>query len=446
MSREEKEFLINGTVLKCTEGDKETEFNVPEKNLKIQGFSAANEEDNVAGINILPFGKCKIRGEECRLDKELMGQKLQWQNILKVSICGKNSLLDDSFCLCPIGGIIEVVESKQIDFGAEYMKYTENIQEELATINELFGALEYSMSIVPFEVWKAGIDPVMTNSNYENVNNTYMRLHSDPTMTAEKWNNRYRKREDVSSTMKKNPNDLIPKFSLKELFSKGTSVEGIMELHSVGVDSQNKKMIPGIFGGDVKISALTAGYTEYTSDETYEIVSSLSEKGKAAYKLRTRANKGQDIYKAGVEVSGIVYAGYRTYKTNKSGKVRVGKAPVVVEKKPVKDGEMRAKQYRDNWGKASLQETIKKVAGENTMEIHNVGKGKVSYLNTETGKQVVYDYKGNYFRIQDTKILKGRNYLNLNGENPFEFITERGTKQGTPSVLYKQWTHFLNND
>ncbi|WP_167956783.1 hypothetical protein [Anaerosporobacter faecicola] len=39
------------------------------------------------------------------------------------------------------------------------------------------------------------------------------------------------------------------------------------------------------------------------------------------------------------------------------------------------------------------------------------------YNNTETGISVVYDKNGNYFRIEDTTRPRGRNYLDINGND-----------------------------
>ena len=44
--------------------------------------------------------------------------------------------------------------------------------------------------------------------------------------------------------------------------------------------------------------------------------------------------------------------------------------------------------------------------------------GKVIYTNKENGVQVIYDLKGNYFRVFDPSINGKRKYLDLNGSVP----------------------------
>ena len=44
-------------------------------------------------------------------------------------------------------------------------------------------------------------------------------------------------------------------------------------------------------------------------------------------------------------------------------------------------------------------------------------RGKIIYNNQETGISVVYDKNGNYFRIEDTTRPRGRNYLDINGND-----------------------------
>ena len=83
--------------------------------------------------------------------------------------------------------------------------------------------------------------------------------------------------------------------------------------------------------------------------------------------------------------------------------------------KTVKNGATRAAQYSSEWGDASLQEAIDKFAPN--VEPVVTSKGKFIYNNQETGISVVYDKNGNYFRIEDTTRPRGRNYLDIDGND-----------------------------
>lgn len=109
----------------------------------------------------------------------------------------------------------------------------------------------------------------------------------------------------------------------------------------------------------------------------------------------------------------------------------------------VKDGASRAAQYSSGWGNASLQETIDKFAPN--AEPMVMPNGKIIYNNQETGISVVYDKKGNYFRIEDTTRKRGRNYLDLDGNDMNNEIVN-GKTRGRSKADYQRVTHFNNSD
>ena len=82
-----------------------------------------------------------------------------------------------------------------------------------------------------------------------------------------------------------------------------------------------------------------------------------------------------------------------------------------------------------------MQETIDKFAPN----------GKIIYDNQKTGISVVYDKKGNYFRIEDTTRKRGRNYLDLDGNDMNNEIVN-GKTRGRSKADYQRVTHFNNSD
>ena len=72
-------------------------------------------------------------------------------------------------------------------------------------------------------------------------------------------------------------------------------------------------------------------------------------------------------------------------------------------------------------------------------------KGKVIYSNNETGVSIVYDKNGNYFRIEDTTKPRGRNYLDINGNDMNNEIVN-GKQRGRNRADYQRVTHFNNTD
>lgn len=111
--------------------------------------------------------------------------------------------------------------------------------------------------------------------------------------------------------------------------------------------------------------------------------------------------------------------------------------------KTVKNWATRAAQYSSEWGDASLQEAIDKFAPN--VEPVVTSKGKFIYNNQETGISVVYDKNGNYFRIEDTTRPRGRNYLDIDG-NDMNNEVVNGKTRGRSRADYQRVTHFNNSD
>ena len=110
---------------------------------------------------------------------------------------------------------------------------------------------------------------------------------------------------------------------------------------------------------------------------------------------------------------------------------------------PVMNGAIRAMQYSSQWENASLTEAINRFAPK--AKPIETSKGKVIYSNNETGVSIVYDKNGNYFRIEDTTKPRGRNYLDINGNDMNNEIVN-GKQRGRNRADYQRVTHFNNTD
>ena len=122
--------------------------------------------------------------------------------------------------------------------------------------------------------------------------------------------------------------------------------------------------------------------------------------------------------------------------TSHKAKVKLGL------KKPI-NGAIRAAKHSNGWPKASLKDAIDKFApGANPVTGPN---GKMFYKNAQTGIQVAYDTKGNYFRIENTALTGRRRFLNINGQNVTN-KTVNGKQLGRTNDDYQQITHFANID
>jgi DNA modification methylase len=108
------------------------------------------------------------------------------------------------------------------------------------------------------------------------------------------------------------------------------------------------------------------------------------------------------------------------------------------------DGKDRADQYSSEWSEESLQSAIEKFAKGSTPSYNN-DKGKIIYKNTDSKYAVVYDYNGNYFRIEDTSIRSARRYTDINGNNVAN-KNDNGRIVGRSKDEYQAITHFKNKD
>ncbi|AJA50069.1 phage minor capsid protein 2 [Clostridium pasteurianum DSM 525 = ATCC 6013] len=127
--------------------------------------------------------------------------------------------------------------------------------------------------------------------------------------------------------------------------------------------------------------------------------------------------------------------------------VKVNKEPLKTNAENAKikrDGAVRAKEFSKYWKEASLKDSINRFVPNHTV-IKKLEKGKILYMSNDSNIQIVYDIKGNYFRIQDLSIKGKRSYLDLQGNNPTNKIVD-GKQKGRSKEEYEPLTHFKNKD
>ena len=107
-------------------------------------------------------------------------------------------------------------------------------------------------------------------------------------------------------------------------------------------------------------------------------------------------------------------------------------------------GYERAQKYSDDWSDESLSKTIDNIAPD--AKPVKTSSGKEIYNNPKTGKQVVYDTDGNYFRIEDTNLTGKRVYTDINGNPIPNNKIVNGKQIGISKSEYNQLTHFNNID
>ena len=107
-------------------------------------------------------------------------------------------------------------------------------------------------------------------------------------------------------------------------------------------------------------------------------------------------------------------------------------------------GYERSQKYSNNWLDESLSKTVDKIAPESKPV--KTSSGKEIYNNPKTGKQVVYDTDGNYFRIEDTTLTGKRVYTDINGNQIPNNKIVNGKQIGISKSEYNQLTHFNNID
>ena len=109
-----------------------------------------------------------------------------------------------------------------------------------------------------------------------------------------------------------------------------------------------------------------------------------------------------------------------------------------------RDGATRAEEFSKYWGEGILKEIINKFTPDYEI-IERVKTGKTIYKSKSSNIQIVYDNKGNYFRMEDTSLRGSRRYLDLDGNNPTNKI-ENGKQKGRSKEEYEPLTHFKNKD
>ena len=107
-------------------------------------------------------------------------------------------------------------------------------------------------------------------------------------------------------------------------------------------------------------------------------------------------------------------------------------------------GYERSQKYSNNWSDESLSKTVDKIAPESKPV--KTSRGKEISNNPKTGKQVVYDTDGNYFRIEDTTLTGKRVYTDINGNQIPNNKIVNGKQIGISKSEYNQLTHFNNID
>lgn len=126
------------------------------------------------------------------------------------------------------------------------------------------------------------------------------------------------------------------------------------------------------------------------------------------------------------------------------GIIKTNKARLKMDLQLFANGKERADIYSSNWSNASLKEAIEKFAPGAT-GIKKSDKGKIIYQSSDGEHSVVYDYNGNYFRIEDHRKKGKRRYVDMNG-NDVANITENGKTRGRTKDEYESITHFNNSD
>lgn len=104
-------------------------------------------------------------------------------------------------------------------------------------------------------------------------------------------------------------------------------------------------------------------------------------------------------------------------------------------------GDYRAAMYQDQWQKASLKGTVKSLT-PGAKKTENRKAGKIFYEKEKGRYQVVYDRKGDYFRIYDKQ---ARHYVGINGESVLN-KTVNGKTTGRSQEEFESLTHFKNSD
>jgi hypothetical protein len=106
-------------------------------------------------------------------------------------------------------------------------------------------------------------------------------------------------------------------------------------------------------------------------------------------------------------------------------------------------GASRANKFSNGWGNGSLRNTVDNVAPDAVP--YDTPSGKTIYSNDQTGKQVVYDKAGNYYRVEDTNINGKRRYVGTDGTDVSKKMVNE-VQWDLSKDEYQQATHFNNTD
>lgn len=110
-------------------------------------------------------------------------------------------------------------------------------------------------------------------------------------------------------------------------------------------------------------------------------------------------------------------------------------------------GKDRADEFRHNWTRASLKETIERLAPGAKSEVSPDGM-KIYWKSPLSKFEIIEDNTGgNYFRIKDTtwKGKPGKAFRLLDGSEPFN-VLENGKYRGRTPEERERVTHFYNTD
>lgn len=127
-----------------------------------------------------------------------------------------------------------------------------------------------------------------------------------------------------------------------------------------------------------------------------------------------------------------------------SGIIKTSRNKLKMDLQLFANGKERANIYGSNWGTASLKEAVEKFA-PGAIGIKKANKGKIIYQSSDGKHSVVYDYNGNYFRIENHRKKGKRRYVDMDG-NDVANITENGKTRGRTKDEYESITHFSNSD
>ncbi|VBB07139.1 Hypothetical protein LUCI_2383 [Lucifera butyrica] len=110
-----EKYIVEGAKVRCNQGGQITELKLPDDHgLYFLDRPLLNDQDCIAGVNVLPFGTCKIK-EHCQPSLAPC-----WQGTkTDTRIDGRPALIKGSFLTCYAGGCITIVEEGQPDVTAD---------------------------------------------------------------------------------------------------------------------------------------------------------------------------------------------------------------------------------------------------------------------------------------------------------------------------------------